>query len=511
MSSPKDVLVRPAALKSALPTCIVHPTTGQLMAPGSKVWPYFTDHKRLGTHWIGLKHSYPDYLQASILSLTTSTDNMSGKGSGKKRSRKNGNKKSKADETNSLPTRTTPILSSTTSDAMTDTTEITGHTTKVSRSSPDGPDAAEQVEPSLKFTPSGRRIYPATTKSVAPLPAPTQPASKTIPAATEVPPTLTRSRPSRRANIDKQFNDMLLRRSNLLQSGKKEEAYLIQAAVNVGIMWDWTKEDQVESVNKLEVVVGNNREGFMSDKMMEIAGEIERLLFLQEQSYQHMRTLREHFKGRSYDGTISLEESAGRKLRAPGLLLLIQASLSAAFVKTLDNAKQEDEEFHDGVYDGKAVLYFRVPNKVCVEEREYLANMSRFGTKESQAKKMAACPGIERALKGDEKRTVLKKVQEEVEGGEKVIYLATTLFVRPDKVKESGEEDEGNVVDIAMKNLGDDGFLVLEHVYRKKFGQSILVGDAVVEGEEEEEEEEEKFEDERPSLVVTLRYRRDSR
>ena len=193
-------------------------------------------------------------------------------------------------------------------------------------------------------------------------------------------------------------------------------------------------------------------------------------------------------------------------------MLLIQAGLSAAFIKTLDNAEEEDDEFHDGVYDGKAVLYFRVPNKACVEERTYLAKMSRFGTKESREEKIAACPGIERALKEEEKKMMLRKVQEEVEGGEKVIYLAAALFVRPDKVEEnSGEEDEGSVVDVAMKNLGDDGFLVLEHVYRKKVGRSILIGDKVVEGEEEEEEEEDdqEPEEERTSLVVTLRYRKD--
>ena len=91
--------------------------------------------------------------------------------------------------------------------------------------------------------------------------------------------------------------------------------------------------------------------------------------------------------------------------------------------KVLDSAKEDNEDFHAGVFGGKAALYFRTPNKACGDERQYLLQMSRLGTKadQHQGKKIAACPGIERAIKNEEKKLVLEKVRGQVDGGRDVI------------------------------------------------------------------------------------------
>lgn len=418
------------------------------MAPGSKVWSYFVDHHKFGRTFTGPKTALPDKFKATALQTQTPQVAETVDMTNKKATRK---KVGKETETTKKDV-----------------------TTKAGPVKAPADKKATPVTSQAKKRPTGYQLIAVSSS------------------ATVNPSTKSTAKKSRtQVEIDTRYAELVQRCTNLRLAGKIDESHIIQAAINVGIMLGWNKNDVLDVVEKMERVVSAEREQRRySSKMMEVIGEIERFRTNDWSDWRDLKQLRENFKGRFYDGVSDLEaEGSGTKLRAPGFLMLLQAAINVAFLRDLELAKEDGEEFHDGVFDGKVVLLFRVPNKACVEEKEYLMQMSRLGTAKKKSGKVAAYPGIERAIKEDERREVLEKVRDQVDEGRDVIRLATILFGRS-TAPATGIGQGESLMQFAMKHLDDEGLLVLEYIYRKRVGFQILAGDQVDNDEEEEEDEE---------------------
>lgn len=297
--------------------------------------------------------------------------------------------------------------------------------------------------------------------------------------------------------VDARYIWLLEQKTKLLHKGRLEESNLIQAAINVGNMLGWNQRDVLIVVQRLENVIASGDgtrilRGPGSGKMMEVVGEIGRIGF--NGRGENLREIREAYKGMLYDE--GLDSFAHREdcRRAPGLLMVLQAAINVAFLKAY-----ETQSFDKAVFKRKAALFFRTPTKACGEERTYLLQMSKLGTRKL-ARKVAACPGIERAVKNAEKKTILESVKDQIPGGGQLINWAAQIF----EEHSFGAYDEIIGMKVAAEKLGDDGVLALEYVYRKKVGFPILVGDGFVGGEEEEEEESDSGEDELRAISTRI-------
>lgn len=403
--------------------CIKHPETGQLLAPGSKVWAYYVDDSKFGRVWIGQRTRFPGKSEATA--EITETSNI-------------GNKKDviRASDMERL----TPVI-------------------------------------------HRRRKAPSNKKQVTPSAITSAPSTMINPVAGS----MTRFRS--KGDIDLRYAELHERKTDLRRKGRIEESNIIQAATNVGIMLGWNRVDVLGVVERLERRFEDSSEQHYNSKMMEVMAEVERLKFRGE--WKELQNLRRKFEGHFYDVVDGVEALGKKQWRAPGFMMLLQSAINVAFLKGLDRAAEVGKLFDKEVFDSGVVYQFRIPNKDCGEEKTYLMQMSQLGAGRRRGGRIAACPGIERAIKEIERKTVLEKVRDQIDQGRELIRLTTKLFGKLNKPAVSVAEKAG-VTQFAMENLDDEGLLVLDFVYRKKVGFPILVGDEVDNEEEEEEEDDDE-------------------
>lgn len=308
-----------------------------------------------------------------------------------------------------------------------------------------------------------------------------------------------------------------------------DEANRIQAAVNVGMVLHWTHEEVVRTVKKAEgyaKAATDGREGRLTAKMMEVAGEEEVLGFesaLAEDrlngpagnggdGFARLKYLRSAFSGKAEAAVVGL---GGRqcapgsppkledepKLFAPLLLMKIQAALNVALQSTCDatssgmNDSFNRQTFAFAAFRQKATHLLRVPNRQCGQETLRLLEHSklgrkRFGDTDRRGRTIAALPGIERPLTAQEKVKILERVKTELCDGRELIEAIIEVLGSGDGsrlgVVHSGRVS-GGLSRRAMAELGDEGLLLLNSAYRARSGAGMVVPDYVVDGEEEEE------------------------
>lgn len=463
------------------------------MAPSSRVWPYLIDDRNFGRTFMGPKEFVPELLQvAGTVAVPPTLSPSTGKGAELKMTIRE-NVSGQAKKGNKVKKKRATKTGS----------NIAGREGLIQRGSVD----AQQTT-----------VLAGAIKE-----RPTRPAIR---------------KPQTKGNIDANYLEMLERNIDLRHKGRLEESHLIQAAINVSIMLSWKEIDVLDVVEKLERAITIPKEQRKySSRMMEVIGEIERLRVKEWTDRQELQQLRETFKGRFYGGIEGFENATPvATLRAPGLLMSLQAAISVAFLQSLDAAAVENKSFDVDVFGARSVLYLRVPNRACIEERKYLMQMSQLDTTRKDDRSFTACPGIERAINDGEKQTVLDKVRTHIEGGSEILDLGVDLFCNLGITK-SVREGEGILRDSKIVQLSDEGVLALEYVYRKRVGFPIILGDQL-DGDEEVEEENEEGDSEEdessrallpcaedapelgqdieflqvadtlhPSLVVKLRYR----
>jgi len=323
------------------------------------------------------------------------------------------------------------------------------------------------------------------------------------------------------------LNDKLRARQNKML----DEADRIQAAVNVGLVLQWTREEVVRTVKKAEAYargVAKGEKATLTAKMMEVAGEEEVLGFeraLAEDrldgpagsdgdGFARLKYLRSAFSGKAEAAVGDLggqQYAAGappnpedeHQLFAPLLLMKIQAALNIAFQSTCDAISSGTDDgfsrqtFEFATFRQKATHLLRVPNRKCGQEMLRLLEHSRLGRKrfgdtDYRGRSIAVLPGIERPLTAREKVKILERVKTELRDGRELIEVIVDVLGSSEGSGlgvSNRRLGSGGLSRRAMAQLGDDGFLLSNSAFRARSGSGMVVPDYVVDGEEEEEVE----------------------
>ena len=117
----------------------------------------------------------------------------------------------------------------------------------------------------------------------------------------------------------------------------------------------------------------------------------------------------------------------------------------------------------------------------------------RFTTQTPGATLYKANPGIERQLNSKEKAILLGQVVSQFTAEDQSLLVFILVEIVMDVLVNPSAEKGGDLADAGMslqkraqQRLGDEGFLLLDFMFRRRMSYPLLVGD-IVEDEDEED------------------------
>ena len=194
------------------------------------------------------------------------------------------------------------------------------------------------------------------------------------------------------------------------------------------------------------------------------------------------------------------------KTSAPLLLIKIQAALNVAFLAVLKEAQKEvarsvpkqtntpwrsrnsnqtktlEQAFDVASFKHKAVYLLRISNKQHMKEVEHYLQSAAVGKKrfpfdDNSGTAFRTLPGVETMLSKDDKIDMLRNVVEKVPSGMELVKIVVAVFCGMSKSKNGSAPSGQNVNDgwgstslarTAVMSLSDEGFLLLECLYRSQ-------------------------------------------